>query len=94
MAYIDSEAFKRKLIDEKGFFPAIVARALEEMPDADVAEVNRGYWIPCCDEPKLTRISAGISKVWVECSECHTKGEENWKRCPICEAKMDGGKTK
>ena len=36
--YIDAEAFKRKLIDEKSFFPAIVARALEEMPTADVVE--------------------------------------------------------
>ncbi len=34
--YIDVEAFKRKLIDEKSFFPAIVARALDEMPAADV----------------------------------------------------------
>ena len=41
MAYIDREAFKRNLIDEKGFYPAIVARALEEMPAADVAEVVR-----------------------------------------------------
>ena len=39
--YIDAEAFKRKLIDEKSFFPAIVARALEEMPAADVGEVHR-----------------------------------------------------
>lgn len=39
--YIDAEAFKRKLIDEKSFFPAIVARALEEMPAADVEEVTR-----------------------------------------------------
>lgn len=39
--YIDAEAFKRKLIDEKGFFPAIVASALEEMPTADVVEVVR-----------------------------------------------------
>ncbi len=36
MAYIDTEAFKQKLI-EKGFFPAIVQRALEEMPSEDVA---------------------------------------------------------
>ena len=34
--YIDAEAFERTLVD-KGFFPAIVARALEEMPTADVA---------------------------------------------------------
>ena len=28
---------------------------------------------------------------WVECSECNTVGSPFWKRCPICEAKMDGG---
>lgn len=39
--FINAEAFKRKLIDEKNFYPAIVARALEEMPAADVVEVVR-----------------------------------------------------
>ena len=39
--YINVETFKKKLIDEKSFFPAIVARALEEMPTADVVEVIR-----------------------------------------------------
>lgn len=38
--YIDAEAFKRKLIDEKSFFPAIIARALEEMPTADVVPTD------------------------------------------------------
>ena len=27
---------------------------------------------------------------WVECSECNTVGSPFWKRCPVCEAKMDG----
>ena len=26
---------------------------------------------------------------WVECSECNTVGSPFWKRCPICEAKME-----
>lgn len=26
---------------------------------------------------------------WVECSECNTVGSPFWKRCPLCEAKMD-----
>lgn len=34
--YISKHDFKRKLIDEKRFFPAIVARTLEELPVADV----------------------------------------------------------
>lgn len=25
------------------------------------------------------------------CSECQTIGSPQWKRCPVCEAKMDGG---
>ena len=45
--YINREAFKQKLI-EKGFFPAIVQRALEEMPSEDVVAVVRckecKYW--------------------------------------------------
>lgn len=27
---------------------------------------------------------------WCECSECNTVGSPFWKRCPVCEAKMDG----
>ena len=39
--YINAEAFKRKLIDEKNFFPAMVSTALKEMPKEDVEEVVR-----------------------------------------------------
>lgn len=28
-------------------------------------------------------------RVW-DCSECKTIGSPLWKRCPVCEAKMDG----
>ena len=28
---------------------------------------------------------------WAECSECNTMGSQNWKRCPVCEAVMEGG---
>ena len=38
--YINREAFEQKLI-EKGFFPAIVQRALEEMPSEDAVAVVR-----------------------------------------------------
>ena len=26
---------------------------------------------------------------WAECSECHVAGSPQWKRCPVCEAKME-----
>lgn len=42
--HIDAEAFKKRLI-VKGFYPAIVARVLEEMPAADVEKVKQGEWI-------------------------------------------------
>lgn len=54
----------------------------EHLPTADVEEVKHGQWLP--------QIVCGV-KVW-DCSECKTLGSPDWKRCPICEAKMDGGK--
>ena len=52
--YIDAEAFKRKLIDEKSFFPVIVARAIDETPTSDVVEVVRckdcEYYVPLGDD--------------------------------------------
>lgn len=41
--YIDADAFKRKLIDEKHFFPAIVAKALEEMPTVDIDQTKTSF---------------------------------------------------
>lgn len=39
--YIDSEALKRDLIDNRNFYPAIVANAIEHAPACDVVEVVR-----------------------------------------------------
>ena len=86
--YIDAEAFKRKLLDEKCFFPAIVSRALVEMPTADVVEVKHGEWI----EDK-THISKRRKKY--VCSNClhyitiKTTTDINSRRyCYECGAKM------
>ena len=88
MDYINKEAFKRKLIDEKSFFPALVARALEEMPAADVVEVKHGEWENMGDN-------------FANCSHCGTIFEalptmfafkSNNIICRHCGAKMDGGK--
>ena len=89
MAYIDSEAFKRKLIDEKSFFPAIVARALEEMPEADVEVVRHGTWL-----------EKFADDLWYyECPFCDygycvsKKDEHKPKYCEECGARMNGGKA-
>lgn len=55
---------------------------VEDMPitDPDV----HGYWIP--------HKWAGTMN-W-SCSQCHTEGSPQWRRCPVCEAKMDGAERK
>ena len=52
---------------------------IDRLPTADVEEVKRGHWIT-------------NPRGFCFCSECLTSGSPYWKRCPICEAKMDGGK--
>ena len=54
-------------------------KALESLPAADVEPVKHGRWLP--------QILLG-TRVW-DCSECKTIGSPAWKRCPVCEAKMD-----
>ena len=52
---------------------------LRGMKAADVAPVRHGRWIVR---------NKGLNN-WVDCSECGTVGSPHWKRCPVCEAKMD-----
>lgn len=91
--YIEREAFKRKLVDEKNFFPAIVARALDEMPAADVVEVKHGEWIVVKEyNDYRMRYEAKIA-----CSVCDHKPKykgylSDMDYCPKCGAKMDGGR--
>lgn len=44
------------------------------------AEERHGHWIIH---------KAGRHAAWAECSECLVCGSSKWKRCPVCEAKMD-----
>ena len=54
-------------------------KILNQFPSSDVEPVKRGRWLP--------QILLG-TRVW-DCSECKTIGNPQWKRCPVCEAKMD-----
>ena len=54
-------------------------KALESLPAADVEPVKHGRWVH--------KILLG-EQTWF-CSECKTIGSPQWKRCPVCEAKMD-----
>lgn len=53
-------------------------QALVEAPSVDVAEVKHGEWIE--------------GKTLEKCSVCGKKGFPDWRYCPRCGAKMDGGK--
>ena len=84
--YIDADEFFTSFCifamgQDKGFINAVEC-ILDDMPTADVEEVRHGRWLP--------QVVGGL-KAW-DCSECKTIGSPQWKRCPICEAKMDGGK--
>lgn len=80
--YVDVEAFKRKLIDEKSFFPAIVARALEEMPAADVVEIKNMKWRPHYYISKAIPPIGGKRQDGWSCSVC---GKHSYSRKEICD---------
>lgn len=60
---------------EQGYKKGYTAAKMEE---------KHGHWI-------IHRNGKGRSSMmWVECSECMASGgSPEWKRCPVCEAKMD-----
>jgi hypothetical protein len=87
--YIDREALKRDLIDNRGFYPSIVKAAIENAPTADVVEEVHGEWI---DKP-----TGRYCHIGSYCSVCGKKSgiggiESNRHKpyCPNCGAKMDG----
>jgi hypothetical protein len=49
-------------------------------PTVDAEPVVHGHWV------KYNFL--GYDQF--ACSECQTLGSPQWKRCPVCEAKMDG----
>ena len=79
--YIDREAIRNRLYDADAITMKGVA-ILNNFPSADVEEVKHGFW--------MRRVLLG-ERVW-NCSQCKTLGSPQWKRCPVCEAKMIGGK--
>lgn len=59
---------------------------------ADVVAVIEGA-LAVESAPVARWITTGDGKWnnWCCCSNCKTAGSPSWKRCPVCEAKMDGG---
>lgn len=63
-------------------------RVILNAPAVDAEPVKHGQWV-------IKYIRGGDHKycIGIICSECATVGTPRWKRCPVCEAKMDGGET-
>ena len=91
--YIDKQAFLDCMKRTDRYFN--VKFDIENFPNADVAPVRHGRWIPlteCANEGVYCSICK--KKVWksdyAQCSKkSRNKLESNY--CPNCGAKMDGG---
>lgn len=88
--YISREAALMKLMQDG--CSAKNLQSISEMPAADVAEVVHGEWLRSDDDwNSLTTIQCSI------CGEewCFETDDDvsllNYKHCPNCGAKMDGG---
>ena len=75
---VDKYATARKCLVARGAIER-ATKVLESLPAADVEPVRHGRWVH--------KILLG-EQIWF-CSECKTIGSPAWKRCPVCEAKMD-----
>ena len=88
--YISREAALMKLMQDG--CSAKNLQSISDMPAADVAEVVHGQWLRADDDwNSLTTIQCSL------CSEewCFETDDDvsllNYKYCPNCGAKMDGG---
>lgn len=78
------------LMDAAPYFEK-AAQMLEKLPAADVAPVVHGQW----DDSGRYTFPGGSTAV--RCTNCGcalTESEyhlNNWRYCPVCGAKMDGG---
>lgn len=53
-----------------------------DLPKCEKVTEKRGRWV-------IHSSGKGdYATNWAECSECHVCGSPQWKRCPVCEAKM------
>ena len=89
--YISREAALMKLMQDG--CSAKNLQSISDMPAADVAEVVHGEWLRSDDDwDSLTTIQCSL------CSEewCFETDDDvsllNYKYCPNCGARMDGGK--
>lgn len=59
----------------------MIEDCIDNAPTVDAEPVVHGHWVK----------HNFLGHDQFACSECQTLGSPQWKRCPVCEAKMDGG---
>lgn len=61
----------------------VVEKLIDAQPIVDAVPVVHGRWI-------IHSSGKGdYANNWAECSNCRVSGSPQWKRCPVCEAKME-----
>jgi rubrerythrin len=99
--YIDADRLINEISGNGGVFvygakavAAIVSR-INAQPTADVEEVRHGQWIKTYRGVRKNENTGQPMRVYAcDCSCCgwHTGNQgADFKRCPMCGAKMDGG---
>ena len=57
---------------------------IEKAPAADVRPVVRATWEKVMEQPYLRKHYHVVA-----CSSCHKRGNQGWKYCPNCGARME-----
>ena len=90
--YIRREDAQKALFAPEMCYAPVQVKIIRELPAADVAEVVHGEWLRADDDwNSLTTIQCSL------CGEewCFETDDDvsllNYKYCPNCGAKMDGG---
>ena len=87
MRLIDADALEKRLL-EKGFYPAIVKRAIEDAPKVDAVEIQakvRELGVEEWYQPEYLCRNCGGT---IMACDAENKIVVP-KRCPICEAKLE-----
>lgn len=84
----------RLMLTVNTFFELKYQNAVEQFckhfkSTADVAEVKHGEWVYDYTSECIPGTDATLD---YKCSECGDRSAEEYKYCPNCGAKMDGGK--
>lgn len=78
MRLIDADALLTEA-NADGAYGYVDAEQIANAPTIEAEPVKHGWWLPQVLLGQLVFI----------CSGCKTLGSPVWKRCPVCEAKMD-----